>query len=165
MPVPSLQSLSYMCVCVCPMFRGNFDHADRMFGSVPLCWRHASSGGLADVKELIPEWFTTPEMFLNINRFEMGNTQKQHSLNHVTLPKWAHNDPHVWTRLETKPLQTAYNVFFAVIYTASSKGLGIGSCVGEFASLDRPYLRIQATRGSSCPGTECILSSGMFGAF
>ena len=41
---------------------GNFDLPDRTFHSVENTWRLASSESTTDVKELIPDLFSTPEV-------------------------------------------------------------------------------------------------------
>jgi len=44
---------------------------------------------LADVKELIPEFFYLPEMFRNENRFALGVRQDGKMVDDVVLPPWA----------------------------------------------------------------------------
>lgn len=51
---------------------GHFDLADRMFNSVKEAWLSASKHNMADVKELIPEFFYLPEFLLNSNNFDLG---------------------------------------------------------------------------------------------
>uniref|UniRef100_A0A915E734 BEACH domain-containing protein n=1 Tax=Ditylenchus dipsaci TaxID=166011 RepID=A0A915E734_9BILA len=51
---------------------GHFDLADRMFHSIKDAYISASKNNMADVKELIPEFFYLPEMFLNQNAFDWG---------------------------------------------------------------------------------------------
>ena len=51
---------------------GHFDLPDRLFHSVPDAWRSASESNMADIKELIPEFFYLPEFLLNSNRFDLG---------------------------------------------------------------------------------------------
>ena len=51
---------------------GHFDLADRMFHSINDAWFSASQNNMADVKELVPEFFYLPEMFENLNHFELG---------------------------------------------------------------------------------------------
>lgn len=51
---------------------GHFDLADRMFHSVRDAWTSASRHNMADVKELIPEFFYLPEFLLNSNNFDLG---------------------------------------------------------------------------------------------
>lgn len=51
---------------------GHFDLADRMFHSVREAWYSASKHNMADVKELIPEFFYLPEFLFNSNNFDLG---------------------------------------------------------------------------------------------
>jgi hypothetical protein len=53
------------------MQNGHFDVPDRLFSSIPRSFRHNTTQ-LSEVKELIPEWYTTPDMFRNINHFDLG---------------------------------------------------------------------------------------------
>ena len=67
---------------------GKFDHADRLFTSVESMWKSVLND-ISDVKELTPEFFTMPEMFLNLNNCDFGITQKGEKVGDVKLPKWA----------------------------------------------------------------------------
>ncbi len=51
---------------------GHFDLADRMFHSVKDAWLSASKHNMADVKELIPEFFYMPDFLTNHNNFDLG---------------------------------------------------------------------------------------------
>lgn len=51
---------------------GHFDLADRMFHSMKEAWHSASRNNMADVKELIPEFFYLPEFLVNSNKFDLG---------------------------------------------------------------------------------------------
>lgn len=55
---------------------GHFDLADRMFHSVREAWYSASKHNMADVKELIPEFFYLPEFLLNSNNFDLGRQKE-----------------------------------------------------------------------------------------
>ena len=44
-----------------------------MFHSVKDAWFSASKHNMADVKELIPEFFYLPEFLTNSNNFDLGN--------------------------------------------------------------------------------------------
>ena len=44
-----------------------------MFHSVKENWLSASKNNMADVKELIPEFFYLPEFLCNSNNFDLGN--------------------------------------------------------------------------------------------
>lgn len=54
---------------------GHFDLADRMFHSVKEAWLSASKHNMADVKELIPEFFYLPEFLMNSNQFDLGKVR------------------------------------------------------------------------------------------
>lgn len=56
---------------------GHFDLADRMFNSVREAWLSASKHNMADVKELIPEFFYLPEFLCNSNNFDLGRFWKE----------------------------------------------------------------------------------------
>ncbi len=69
-----------MCL-LCYLFvqGGHFDLADRMFHSIPDAWTSASETNMADIKELIPEFFYLPEFLGNSNSFDLGiYTQWRH---------------------------------------------------------------------------------------
>ena len=51
---------------------GHFDLADRMFHTIKEAYESASKTNMADVKELIPEFFYLPDFLLNANKFELG---------------------------------------------------------------------------------------------
>ena len=69
---------------------GHFDISDRLFSSVASCWTGCNSS-MTDVKELIPEWYCFPQMFLNQNAWDLGTVQSAEAkrVDHVTLPPWA----------------------------------------------------------------------------
>jgi len=67
---------------------GKFDHADRMFASIPTTWYNVLHGP-GDVKELVPEFFYMPEFLVNHNRFNFGTRQSGAPLDDVGLPPWA----------------------------------------------------------------------------
>uniref|UniRef100_A0A914HM60 WD repeat and FYVE domain-containing protein 3 n=1 Tax=Globodera rostochiensis TaxID=31243 RepID=A0A914HM60_GLORO len=84
---------------------GHFDLADRMFHSVRDAFWSAARNNMADVKELIPEFFFLPEMFLNENAFDLGVKQNGTQLDDVLLPPWANGDPHEFVRLHRQALE------------------------------------------------------------
>lgn len=47
-----------------------------MFHSVREAWLSASKHNMADVKELIPEFFYLPEFLLNANNFDLGQCRE-----------------------------------------------------------------------------------------
>ncbi|KFO35303.1 WD repeat and FYVE domain-containing protein 3 [Fukomys damarensis] len=78
---------------------GHFDLADRMFHSVREAWYSASKHNMADVKELIPEFFYLPEFLFNSNNFDLGCKQNGTKLGDVILPPWAKGDPREFIRV------------------------------------------------------------------
>ncbi|XP_048460451.1 WD repeat and FYVE domain-containing protein 3 [Rhincodon typus] len=87
---------------------GHFDLADRMFHSVREAWYSASKHNMADVKELIPEFFYLPEFLLNSNNFDLGYKQNGIKLGDVLLPPWAKGDPREFIRVHRKALECDY---------------------------------------------------------
>ncbi|CAH2076588.1 unnamed protein product, partial [Iphiclides podalirius] len=87
---------------------GHFDLADRMFHSVKEAWNSASRHNMADVKELIPEFFYLPEFLLNSNNFDLGCKQSGVALGDVVLPAWARGDPREFIRLHRAALECDY---------------------------------------------------------
>ncbi|XP_036439728.1 lipopolysaccharide-responsive and beige-like anchor protein isoform X2 [Colossoma macropomum] len=67
---------------------GKFDHADRTFSSVSRAWRNCQRD-TSDVKELIPEFFYLPEMFVNSNNYNLGVMDDGTVVSDVELPPWA----------------------------------------------------------------------------
>ncbi|KAK3507704.1 hypothetical protein QTP70_034801, partial [Hemibagrus guttatus] len=67
---------------------GKFDHADRTFSSVARAWRNCQRD-TSDVKELIPEFFYLPEMFINANNYNLGVMDDGTVVCDVELPPWA----------------------------------------------------------------------------
>lgn len=87
---------------------GHFDLPDRMFHSIKDAWWSAARNNMADVKELIPEAFYSPEFLLNSNRFELGVKQSGVPLDHVILPAWAKGDAREFIRLHRCALECDY---------------------------------------------------------
>ena len=87
---------------------GRFDVPDRLFYDMSVAWRLSSGAGLGDVKELIPEFFTLPEMFENRNNFDFGERQDGSRVYGVRLPPWAHNDPREFVRIHRAALESEY---------------------------------------------------------
>ena len=78
---------------------GHFDLPDRLFHSIPDAWRSASVSNMADIKELIPEFFYLPEFLVNRNNFDLGTKQSGEVLCNIVLPPWSKGDPQEFVRL------------------------------------------------------------------
>lgn len=86
---------------------GRFDCSDRLFFDLASCWRSCNTS-TSDVKELLPEFFSSPEIFTNTNNFPLGKTQGQMSIDNVKLPPWAKGSPHEFVRLHRLALESEY---------------------------------------------------------
>lgn len=87
---------------------GSFDLADRLFSSLGAAWASASARSCADVRELTPEFFFLPEMFVNMNAFEFGRTQSGARVDDVALPPWAHGDPVLFVQRHREALESEH---------------------------------------------------------
>jgi WD40 repeat protein len=87
---------------------GHFDLADRMFNSIREAWLSASKHNMADVKELIPEFFYLPEFLVNSNNFDLGSKQNGVQLGDVILPPWAKGDPLEFIRVHRQALECEF---------------------------------------------------------
>ena len=119
---------------------GRFDHADRLFYSVAEAWSSCNTS-LADVKELVPEFFYLPTFLENGGAFELGVRQDGKVVGDVLLPPWARSAEefvalqrralesehvsaslHLWVDLifghkqRGKAAEAAHNVFFYLTY-------------------------------------------------
>eukprot|EP00037_Helgoeca_nana_P008461 m.75409 g.75409 ORF g.75409 m.75409 type:complete len:965 (+) comp18956_c0_seq1:4339-7233(+) len=84
----------YYTVRECPEYmlclqNGKYDNADRMFRSIAETWDGVNNG-IADVKELTPEFYMPDGDFLrNVQRLDLGTTQDTQKVDDVELPPWA----------------------------------------------------------------------------
>ncbi|XP_028289645.1 lipopolysaccharide-responsive and beige-like anchor protein isoform X2 [Gouania willdenowi] len=85
---------------------GKFDHADRTFSSVSRAWRNCQRD-TSDVKELIPEFFYLPEMFVNSNNYNLGVMEDGTVVSDVELPPWA-KTPEEFVRINRQALETEF---------------------------------------------------------
>nr|XP_028582332.1 neurobeachin isoform X8 [Podarcis muralis] len=85
---------------------GKFDHPDRTFSSVARSWR-TSQRDTSDVKELIPEFYYLPEMFVNSNGYNLGVREDEVVVNDVELPPWA-KKPEDFVRINRMALESEF---------------------------------------------------------
>ena len=64
--------------------------ADRLFHSIKETWDNVMTSP-ADVKELVPEFFSCPDFLQNKTGFNFGVRQDGQVVDHVQLPPWARN--------------------------------------------------------------------------
>lgn len=84
---------------------GKFDNPARLFSSIPNAWNLATKTQ-NDFRELIPEFFATPEFLINSNHFDLG-TFMDAPVNDVALPAWA-NSPYDFVYIMRKALESDY---------------------------------------------------------
>ncbi|XP_032987583.1 neurobeachin-like protein 2 isoform X5 [Rhinolophus ferrumequinum] len=86
---------------------GRFDCSDRQFHSVAAAWQ-ARLESLADVKELIPEFFYFPDFLENQNGFDLGCLQlTNEKVGDVVLPPWARS-PEDFIQQHRQALESEY---------------------------------------------------------
>ncbi|XP_031428916.2 LOW QUALITY PROTEIN: neurobeachin-like [Clupea harengus] len=83
-----------------------FDHPDRTFSSIARSWRNCQRD-TSDVKELIPEFYYLPEMFVNSNGYHLGERQDGAAVCDVELPPWA-KKPEDFVRISRMALESEF---------------------------------------------------------
>ncbi|RXN02560.1 neurobeachin isoform X1 [Labeo rohita] len=83
-----------------------FDHPNRTFSGIARSWRHCQRD-TADVKELIPEFYYLPEMFVNSNGYCMGDRDDGVPVCDVELPAWA-KKPEDFVRINRMALESEF---------------------------------------------------------
>ena len=119
---------------------GHFDLADRMFNSIKEAWLSASKHNMADVKELIPEFFYLPEFLINSNHFDLGSKQSGVQLGDIVLPPWAKQDPREFIRVHRLALECDYvsqhlHQWIDLIFGCKQNGPGAVEAVNVFHHL------------------------------
>jgi hypothetical protein len=119
---------------------GKFDVADRLFHDVGRSWKSASTENLQDVRELIPEFFYLPDLFVNANGFDFGQTQAGKSVHDVLLPKWAKGDPKRFVRINRQALESPYvcrhlHRWADLIFGFKQRGPEAVRCLNQFVHL------------------------------
>uniref|UniRef100_A0A8D3A1L0 Neurobeachin n=1 Tax=Scophthalmus maximus TaxID=52904 RepID=A0A8D3A1L0_SCOMX len=83
-----------------------FDHPDRTFSAVARSWRNCQRD-TSDVKELIPEFYYLPEMFVNSNGYHLGMREDRAMVCDVDLPAWA-KKPEDLVRINRMALESEF---------------------------------------------------------
>ena len=86
---------------------GHFDFADRTFYSISDSYRNCTTEQ-SDVRELIPEFYTLPEMFLNLNKYDFGSMQNSKRVHNVELPLWAVDNPYFYVSRLRRGLESSF---------------------------------------------------------
>ncbi|XP_036367591.1 neurobeachin isoform X5 [Octopus sinensis] len=85
---------------------GKFDHANRTFFSISQAWKNCQRD-TSDVKELIPEFYYLPEMFVNQNTYNFGEQDDNIKVDDVCLPHWART-PDDFVRINRMALESEF---------------------------------------------------------
>ena len=83
---------------------GKFDHPNRLFSSMKTAWSNCQRD-TSDVKELIPEFYYLPEMFVNSNGYRLGRLDDGTRVDNVELPPWAAS-PEQFVRINRQALES-----------------------------------------------------------
>uniref|UniRef100_A0A3B4UDY1 Neurobeachin n=1 Tax=Seriola dumerili TaxID=41447 RepID=A0A3B4UDY1_SERDU len=83
-----------------------FDHPDRTFSAIDRSWRNCQRD-TSDVKELIPEFYYLPEMFVNSNGYHLGMREDRTMVCDVDLPAWA-KKPEDLVRINRMALESEF---------------------------------------------------------
>jgi hypothetical protein len=87
---------------------GKFDAPDRCFYSVSETWQNSLNND-TDVKELIPEFFSSTGKFLsNKQGVELGIREDSNKVNDVILPKWANDSTAEFIYQNRMALESTY---------------------------------------------------------
>lgn len=87
----------------------NFDQPDRTFHSISNTWQLITRDSNTDFKELIPEFFFLPEMFINIENLQLGRKQNNELVDDVKLPLWCPNsDARLFTLIHRQALESPH---------------------------------------------------------
>ena len=105
-----------------------YDHPNRMFLKMKETWNSAAIASAADVKELIPQMYKVPELFVNHANLPITCNQDGEDLNQVVLPAWAVNARHFIAKelefLESVPCREKINQWIDLIFGVNSRGSG-----------------------------------------
>ncbi|XP_035708538.1 neurobeachin isoform X2 [Folsomia candida] len=83
---------------------GKFDHPNRLFSEISLSWKNCQRD-TSDVKELIPELFYLPEMFVNNHHYKLGAQEDGNTVDDIELPPWA-STPEEFVRIHRMALES-----------------------------------------------------------
>ena len=117
-----------------------FDDPNRLFFSIFNSFQSATTQQ-GDVRELTPEFFILPEMFLNINNLNMGKRNDEYKnfipVNHVDMPVWAGNDPYQFVcdmkqTLESDNVSSNLNEWIDLIFGFKQTGKEVEQCGNVF---------------------------------
>ena len=133
------------CLNMIEIQKKGFDIPERLFVNLQRSF-YTSVSDKGDLREIIPEFFTLPEMFLNINNLNLGdiniNSYKKNiflnneeneeeniekiPLNEVVMPSWCENNPFLFTEKYRKLLESQnidINPWINLIFGYTQRGI------------------------------------------
>lgn len=147
----------------------NFDQPDRTFHSIANTWQLITNDSNTDFKELIPEFFFLPEMFINFEQFELGRKQNNELVDDVRLPLWCPNqDARLFTLIHRQSLESTYvsdNLHYWIDLIFGSKQTGKAAV--EALNVFHPatyYGMITFDSDQESSASSAILSSPLYPA-
>ena len=72
---------------------------------MPDAWA-LNTSSLSEVKELTPEWYSSPHFLVNHSRYPFGALQDGTAANDVRLPPWADGSPEKFIRIMRMALES-----------------------------------------------------------
>lgn len=61
---------------------------------------------MQDVRELIPDLYCNPEVYLNLDMYDFGVMQNGVRIHDVVLPKWSGGNPYKFIQIMRKSLES-----------------------------------------------------------
>ena len=110
---------------ICLEIQGEgFDNPRRLFTSIENAFKNALTQS-TDVREIIPEFFYFPEIFLNINNLNMGKLDEKSIVNNVITP--CNGNPYTFISimrnvLENENISYSINKWIDLIFGIKAKG-------------------------------------------
>ena len=107
-----------------------FDDPNRLFNLLSNSFENATTQK-SDVRELIPEFFCFPEMFLNMNELNLGQIVDSKGnaklVQNVEMPSWSKNNSYIFIEkhrelLESPEVSEKINEWFNIIFGSKQKG-------------------------------------------
>ena len=121
-------------------FFSGFDDPNRMFHSIHETYISACKDP-SDVRELIPEFFTFPIMFTNIEETKFGAREDdKQDVNNIVLPPWAGGSPMVFVMLlrqalESKNTSAGLPKWIDLIFGFQQRGKEAEKAINTFSPL------------------------------
>lgn len=116
------------------------DNPDRIFHSLQESFQNALSDH-ADVREVVPEFFYLPELYLNSNQIDFGRRQGDHQrVDDVRLPAWAKGNPYKFVvglreALESNYVSQSISKWIDYFFGYKQQGPDAERCLNTYSSV------------------------------